>query len=142
MKPIDQLSDDEFARLVQRAAALPDAPPALLRAAIGQWQSAQPSLLETAARAILRRVAAALTFDSWAAGSLAIARTSKSRMAAGVCIAAPSCARRGAGCSISGVESSGRQESDSRKPERSRGRALRNAMRPAIRSISPMRRRT
>ncbi|MBK7470935.1 MAG: hypothetical protein IPI73_10265 [Betaproteobacteria bacterium] len=71
MKPIDQLSEDEFARLVQRAAALPDAPPALLRAAIGQWQSAQPSLLETAARAILRRVAAALTFDSWDAGSLA-----------------------------------------------------------------------
>jgi hypothetical protein len=71
MKPVDQLSEDEFAQLVQRAVALPDAPPALLRAAIGQWDAAQPSLLQTAANAILNRVAAALTFDSWAAGSLA-----------------------------------------------------------------------
>ena len=71
MKPVDQLSDDEFAQLVQRAVALPDAPPALIRAAIGQWGAAQPSLLQTAAKAIVNRVAAALTFDSWAAGSLA-----------------------------------------------------------------------
>jgi len=71
MKPVDQLSEDEFARLVQRAAALPDAPPALVRAAIDQWEAAQPSSLQAAARAILNRVAAALTFDSWAAGPLA-----------------------------------------------------------------------
>ena len=71
MKPVDHLSEDEFAQLVQRAVALPDAPPALVRAAIGQWDAAQPSLLQTAAKAILNRVAAALTFDSWAAGSLA-----------------------------------------------------------------------
>ena len=71
MKPVDQLSEDEFAQLVQRAVALPDAPPALIRAAIGQWDAAQPSLLQIAAKAILNRVVAALTFDSWAAGSLA-----------------------------------------------------------------------
>jgi len=71
MKPVDPLSDDEFARLVQKAAAMPDAPPALIRAAIDQWRAAQRSLLQSAARAILNRVAAALTFDSWAAGSLA-----------------------------------------------------------------------
>ena len=71
MKPVDHLSEDEFAQLVQRAVALPDAPPALIRAAIGQWDAAQPSLLQAAARAILNRVTAALTFDSWAAGSLA-----------------------------------------------------------------------
>jgi len=71
MKPVDRLSEDEFAQLVQRAVALPDAPPALLRAAIGQWHAAQPSLLEAAAKAIVKRVAAVLTFDSWAVGSLA-----------------------------------------------------------------------
>jgi hypothetical protein len=72
MKPVDQLSEDEFARLVQRAAALPDAPPALIRAAIGQWRAASPSLLQAAARAVLNRVSAALTFDSWATGALAL----------------------------------------------------------------------
>ena len=71
MKPINLLSEDEFAQLAQRAAALRDAPPALLRAAIGQWHAAQPSLLQTAAKAVLTRVVAALTFDSWAAGPLA-----------------------------------------------------------------------
>jgi hypothetical protein len=71
MKPINLLSEDEFATLVQRAVALPDAPPALLRAAIGQWQAAQPSLLQTAVQAVVKRVVAALTFDSWAAGSMA-----------------------------------------------------------------------
>jgi hypothetical protein len=71
MKPVNLLSEDEFAQLVQRAAALPDAPPALLRAAIGQWHAAPPSLLQTAVKAILKRVEAALTFDSWATGPLA-----------------------------------------------------------------------
>jgi hypothetical protein len=71
MKPLNLLSEDEFAQLVQRAAALPDAPPALLRAAIRQWHAAQPSMLQAAAQAILKRVVAALTFDSWAAGPLA-----------------------------------------------------------------------
>lgn len=72
MKPVDQLSDDEFARLVRRAAALPDAPPSLIHAAIDQWHAARPSLLQATAKGILNRVAAALTFDSWAAGSLAL----------------------------------------------------------------------
>jgi hypothetical protein len=71
MKPVDLLSDDEFAQLVQRAAALPDAPPALLRAAVGQWHAAKPSMVQGAVNAILKRVEAALTFDSWATGPLA-----------------------------------------------------------------------
>ena len=71
MKRIDQLSEDEFAQLLQRAIALPDAPAALLRAAIDQWQPPLPSRLQSGAQAIIRRVAAALTFDSWAAGTLA-----------------------------------------------------------------------
>ena len=65
MKPIDHLSENEFARLVQRAAALPDAPEALVRAAIGQWQAAQPPSLQSAAQDVLRRVTALLRFDSW-----------------------------------------------------------------------------
>ena len=71
MKPVHLLSEDEFAKLVQRAAALPDAPPAMLRVAIGQWKAAQPTMLQAAAQAVIKRVVAALTFDSWAAGSLA-----------------------------------------------------------------------
>ena len=71
MKPFNLLSDDEFAKLVQRAAALPDAPPALLRIALRQWDAAQPSLLQAAAQAVVKRVVAALTFDSWAAGAMA-----------------------------------------------------------------------
>lgn len=71
MKRIDQLSEDEFSRLLRRAVALPDAPPALLRATIDQWQPPRPSALESAAQGVLRRITAALTFDSWAAGTLA-----------------------------------------------------------------------
>ncbi len=71
MKPVDQLSEDEFARLVQRAAALPDAPPALIRAAIDQWPASRPSRLQATARSIVNRLAAALTFDSWATGAVA-----------------------------------------------------------------------
>ena len=70
MKPLDQLSEDEFAQLVQRAVALPDAPPALVRAAIAQWHAVQP-LVPGAAQAVLKRVVAVLTFDSWSQGSLA-----------------------------------------------------------------------
>ena len=65
MKPINHLSENEFARMVQRAAALPDAPKALVRAAIGQWQAAQPVPVQSAAQEVLRRVTALLSFDSW-----------------------------------------------------------------------------
>jgi hypothetical protein len=65
MKPINRMSDDEFARLAQRAAALPDAPKALVRAAIGQWQAAQPLWPQSVAKEILRQVTALLSFDSW-----------------------------------------------------------------------------
>ncbi len=67
MKPVDRLSDDEFAHLVQRAVALPEAPPALVRAAIDLWPAAadRASLKDTA-QAGWRLVAAVLSFDSWA----------------------------------------------------------------------------
>lgn len=66
MKSVDSLSDDEFAHLVQRAVALPEAPPALVRAAIDLWSTAQPATLTAVARSALRLVSAVLSFDSWA----------------------------------------------------------------------------
>ena len=73
MKSIDKLADDELLQQLRRALeALPDAPLALQRAAIELWPAAaQPSPLLSAARAVGRRIAAALTFDSWAAPALA-----------------------------------------------------------------------
>jgi hypothetical protein len=81
MKPIEQLSDDEFAHLVQQAVCLPDAPAALVERAIGLWSTAAispaPSLAAQTAKAVqalqdgLRAVAAVLTFDSAARPALA-----------------------------------------------------------------------
>lgn len=62
MTPDDLLPDDALSALAYRAhQALPDAPPALLHAALGLWQSRQPSALQQA----LRHVVAVLSFDSW-----------------------------------------------------------------------------
>jgi len=70
MKPIHDLSDDEWLQLVQRAAALPDAPAALLRAALTLWPA---PLAPTVARAAapLQLLFAALSFDSWALSAAA-----------------------------------------------------------------------
>jgi hypothetical protein len=66
MKPVDTLSDDEFVHLVQRAVALPDAPPELVQAAVGLWAQRTATPLADAARAGLRLVSAVLRSDSWA----------------------------------------------------------------------------
>lgn len=80
MKPIDDLSDDEFAHLAQRAARLPDAPAALVRAALDLWPQSRLAsapapvpwaTLAAPAQAALRAVAAVLSFDSWARPALA-----------------------------------------------------------------------
>jgi len=71
MKPIEQLSEQELAQLVREAVALPDAPRELVAAAIKQWPEAEPSTVMQAAHAAIRRVVAALTFDSWAGATLA-----------------------------------------------------------------------
>lgn len=70
MKPIDDLTDEELAQLAQRAAALPDAPPALLAAARALMPEPPPPL-HGVARAATRLLAAALRFDSWAGAPLA-----------------------------------------------------------------------
>lgn len=72
MKPVDTLSDDEFVHLVQRAVALPDAPPELVRAAIGLWAQREATPLADAARAGFRLVSAVLSFDSWARPPVAL----------------------------------------------------------------------
>ena len=69
MTALDHLSDDDLLqRLHQAVRALPDAPAALQRAAIGLWPAQPPSTLAAA----LRQLAAVLTFDSWAAPALAL----------------------------------------------------------------------
>lgn len=68
MKPIHELGDQEFEALARKAAAMPDAPPALVRTAIDLWQTAKPQSLQ----AIVRRITAALSFDSWAAAPAAL----------------------------------------------------------------------
>ena len=65
MNRIHDLSDDEFAELVRRAAALPDAPDALVRAAIDLIPVRAAPTLAQVARSAARRVLASLAFDSW-----------------------------------------------------------------------------
>ena len=67
MTPEPLLTDDALALLAHRARqALPDAPPALLHAAIGLWHTQAPASPAAALGRALRRVAAVLRFDSWA----------------------------------------------------------------------------
>lgn len=67
MTPEPLPSDDDLALLAHRARqALPDAPPALLHAAIGLWQAAPIVPAQLPLAAALRRIAAVLRFDSWA----------------------------------------------------------------------------
>ena len=65
MKRIQDLSDEEFAQLVRRAAALADAPAAFVQRAVALFP-APPSLsMADVASAAVNRVLAVLAFDSW-----------------------------------------------------------------------------
>jgi hypothetical protein len=67
MTPELPLSDDALATLAHRARqTLPDAPPALVQAAIALWQIHPATSPAAALGAALRRVVAVLRFDSWA----------------------------------------------------------------------------
>ena len=72
MKPIKTLTDDEFATLVQSAARLADPPPELTRGAISLWSSMQKLPSASSAQKVLTRIAAVLSFDSFAAPRLAL----------------------------------------------------------------------
>lgn len=68
MKPAEQMTDDELATQVRRAAELPDAPPEFAADAIGLWpKTSLPSVARSAARLLV----AVLRFDSWAGAPLA-----------------------------------------------------------------------
>jgi hypothetical protein len=71
MMPIETLSDDEFAHLVQCASALPDAPAHCVRSAIGLWRAPTLVPASAVATAALRLIKAVLSFDSWAQPALA-----------------------------------------------------------------------
>lgn len=73
MKPLQNLSDDEFSnRLRQALVALPDAPAAWLSAATKLWPTASSSkTLKTLALGVLKHFTVVLTFDSWALPALA-----------------------------------------------------------------------
>jgi hypothetical protein len=69
MKPDDQLTDEDLASLLPRAAAMPDAPDPLIRAA--EDLAPRGATPGDVARAATRLLAAALRFDSWAGAPLA-----------------------------------------------------------------------
>lgn len=80
MKPLPQLSDDEFTALVRRAVALPDAPAHMVQAALAAWQASPLAaarlpgwgeLATQALAAVRHQVVATLRFDSWAGAPLA-----------------------------------------------------------------------
>lgn len=76
MKPIDQLTDDEWLALVQHVIALPDAPPPLRMQALDLWHrrlGAPLDMVEHGARRspASKRWMAVLCFDSWAASPVA-----------------------------------------------------------------------
>jgi hypothetical protein len=73
MNFIHRLTDDELLRELHHAIeALPDAPPAMQRAAIDLWAAGAPRVgLVATAGALVQRVLAVLSFDSWAAPTLA-----------------------------------------------------------------------
>lgn len=70
MKPIEQLTDDELLLLLREASGLPDAPSSLIGRSISLMPAVHSPLAQTA-RSAMRRVVAALTFDSWSGGTLA-----------------------------------------------------------------------
>jgi hypothetical protein len=72
MKPISTLDDDEFSRLLKAAVDMPDAPPALVRAAASLWPSRESSTPNTTNHALLNRVLAVLSFDSWAVSTASL----------------------------------------------------------------------
>ena len=72
MKPIDALTDDEFAQRLREGIGLPEAPPALVRRAVSLWHASSFAPGRTAAGELLRRVVAVLSFDSWASAPAAL----------------------------------------------------------------------
>jgi hypothetical protein len=73
MKPLQNLSDDEFSnRLRQALVVLPDAPAAWQAAATKLWPTTSSAeTLKALVQGVLNHLTAVLTFDSWAMPALA-----------------------------------------------------------------------
>ncbi len=72
MKSIDRLTDAELTDLAARASRLPDAPEGWVDAAIALWKVAPRAAPKPLELKLWTRVAAALSFDSWATPQLAL----------------------------------------------------------------------
>ncbi len=72
MKSLKTFSDHELSHLTPKAAELADAPNEWMQAAVGLWPKAHSVPIGAVARAALRRVVAALSFDSWAPTPMAM----------------------------------------------------------------------
>ena len=72
MKSIDRLTDTELTDLAAQASRLPDAPEGWVDAAIALWKVAPRAAAKPQAPRLWTRVAAALSFDSWATPQLAL----------------------------------------------------------------------
>ena len=72
MKSIDRLTDTELTELAAQASRLPDAPEGWVDAAIALWKVAPRAAPKPQAPRLWTRVAAALSFDSWATPQMAL----------------------------------------------------------------------
>lgn len=71
MKPNHPFGDDEFEDQLRRAVAMPDAPESWVRRAVQAWALRSASDPAHGVRGLLNRMAAVLSFDSWATPALA-----------------------------------------------------------------------
>jgi hypothetical protein len=71
MKPISALSDDDLERWLRRAAAMPDAPSSWVRRAATAFAAARAEADGRGVSGMMQRIAAVLSFDSWAQPALA-----------------------------------------------------------------------
>lgn len=71
MKPNHPFGDDEFEDQLRRAVAMPDAPESWVRRAVQAWALRPSSDPAHGVLGLLNRLAAVLSFDSWATPALA-----------------------------------------------------------------------
>jgi hypothetical protein len=72
MKSIDCLTDVELTDLAHKASRLQDAPQGWVDAAVALWKVAPRATVKPQAPKLWTRIAAALSFDSWATPQLAL----------------------------------------------------------------------
>ena len=72
MKPVPPFGEDEFEDQLRRAVAMPDAPESWVRRAVHGFAMRPAIDPDPAVRGLLNRIAAVLSFDSWASPALAL----------------------------------------------------------------------